>query len=203
MFHVKHLVLQLPGWLGSGSDHWQSLWAKQYGDQWVEQLDWQQPLRGDWQIALQEHMWAQQIACGDRGEPPVRFVLVGHSLGCHLISIWAHYSPHVDWVAAALLVAPPDLLNRKNLDPALQAWSPPVLERLPFPSVVVSSDNDPHASMAATQDMVQAWGSRHHSLSGLGHLNAASGLGDWPQGRDILNELLNSVEEKEAKQHGH
>ena len=190
MFHVKHLILQLPGWLGSGPGHWQSHWEAQCGDQRVQQLDWQQPLRGDWQIALQEHMWAQQISSQERGDGSVRFVLVGHSLGCHLISAWAHFSPHVEWVAAAMLVAAPDLSQRDGLPQALRPWSPPVLAPLPFPSLLVSSDDDPYASPEATQHMALAWGSQHQRLSGLGHINADTGLGNWQQGRDMLNQLL-------------
>ena len=51
-------VLLLPGWLGSGPLHWQSLWQAAHGTPTtfvrVEQHDWQRPLRGDWCARLEE-----------------------------------------------------------------------------------------------------------------------------------------------------
>ena len=40
-------VLLLPGWQGSGPDHWQSRWEQLHGHLRVEQHDWQRPLRGE------------------------------------------------------------------------------------------------------------------------------------------------------------
>jgi uncharacterized protein len=51
---MKTFVLLLPGWQDSGPTHWQSRWAAQYGYARVQQHDWQQPLRGDWQARLDE-----------------------------------------------------------------------------------------------------------------------------------------------------
>ena len=186
---MKQIILQLPGWLGSGPGHWQSQWEQQWGDQRVEQVDWQQPLRGDWQIALQEHMWSQQ----QDEAISTRFVLVAHGLACHLIAAWAAHSPHVDWVSAALLVAPPDLSPGQDLAAALPTWSPPILQTLPFPSVMLSSDNDTYASPEASAKMAWAWGCAHQVLPQAGHLDADSGLGAWPQGRVVLNDLMAST----------
>lgn len=190
---MKHVVLQLPGWLGSGPSHWQSLWEQQWGDQRVEQVDWQRPLRGDWQIALQEHMWRAQPDGLDDGEAPTRFVLVAHSLGCHLVAAWAAHSPHVDWVSAALLVAPPDLSLGQTLALQLPSWSPPMMQALPFPSLMISSDNDDFASHEASLGMAQAWACRHQVLHQAGHINAESGLGSWPEGRAMLRDWLAST----------
>ena len=193
MFHVKQpsIVLTLPGWLNSGAGHWQTLWEDEYGDQRVVQADWEQPLRGDWQIGLQEHVLAL-LDASVVGETP-SLILVGHSLGCHLVSVWVKYSPLARHVRAALLGAPPDLRQRSQIPPALRSWSPPVLEPMPFPSYLVCGDNDPYAALEASRTMARAWGcQRCIEIEGGGHLNADSGLGNWAQGRQWLTHLLGS-----------
>ena len=45
-------VLLLPGWQGSGPDHWQMRWANVHGYSVVEQNDWMRPRRGDWLARL-------------------------------------------------------------------------------------------------------------------------------------------------------
>jgi predicted alpha/beta hydrolase family esterase len=38
--------------------------------------------------------------------------------------------------------------------------------------------------------MARDWGARFVDAGARGHLNGESGLGDWPEGRELLNELL-------------
>jgi len=64
-----------------------------------------------------------------------------------------------------------------------------VMQRLPFPSVLVGSGNDPYCTFERAQAMASAWGSRFIDLGDAGHINADSGLGDWPQGHAWLDEL--------------
>ncbi len=96
-------IFTLPGWQGSGAQHWQIRWANLFGDQVVEQHDWMQPLRGDWITRLEDAVQNQLSQ-----NPNQNFAFVAHSLGCHLLASWAALSPHVKHVAGALLVAPPD-----------------------------------------------------------------------------------------------
>jgi len=172
-------VLTLPGWLNSGADHWQSRWDRLCGHQRVEQHDWQRPLRGDWIIRLEETLLAS----------PVPAVLVAHSLGCIQVAAWAAHSSNTDRVHAALLVAPPDI-ERDDLHQMLPSWTPIARQPLPFTSVLVASDNDPYATPEHSQQLAAAWGSRLHRAGPCGHLNAASHLGDWPEGYALLQELV-------------
>ena len=175
--------LLLPGWQNSGAGHWQTLWAQRPGFERVQQDDWWWPRRGDWMIRLEEALLADTRPT----------VLVAHSLGCHLVAAWAAHSQHRARVAAALLVAPPDLA-RTDLPPQVQAWSPGPVGALPgllpFASTAVLSDNDPFCALARGQAMVAGWGSAALSLGAAGHINAASGLGDWPAGLALLADLL-------------
>jgi len=172
-------VLLLPGWLDSGPTHWQSRWEALHGDRRVQQDDWQWPRRGDWMARLDEVIL----------ESEDQAVLVAHSLGCQLVAAWAAHSAHVARVRAALLVAVPDT-ERDDMPPNLFNWRPIVRERLPFTSLVVTSSNDPYGSPQRAAQLASAWGSLSFSIGERGHINGESGLGDWPQGRALLHELL-------------
>jgi predicted alpha/beta hydrolase family esterase len=172
-------VLTLPGWQGSGPAHWQSRWERLRGLVRVDQHDWQQPRRGDWMARLDE------VLLGE----PAPVVLVAHSLGCQLVAAWAAHSRHTARVRAALLVAPPDT-ERDELPAALQGWRPIPRRRLPFRATVVASHDDPYCTLAAATAMAQHWGAAFVAAGARGHLNADSGLGDWPEGLALLDDLL-------------
>jgi uncharacterized protein len=190
---MHHFIL--PGWQNSGALHWQSLWETQLSAQRVEQHDWMRPLRGDWITRLEDHALsinehsAQQIrwveAENDHKDDKKDIILIAHSLGCHLVSAWAALSKQTHRVQGALLVAPPDGI-RENFPPELKSWRVPVLQKLPFPSICVISSNDPFCELQPGKDMAAAWGSSLVELGDKGHINAESGIGDWPQGLDLI-----------------
>ena len=168
-------ILLLPGWQNSGPDHWQSRWERLHGDLRVEQHDWMRPLRGDWIARLEDVLLAQ----------PGPSILVAHSLGCMLTAAWAAHSRNTHLVQGALLVAPGDP-DREELRAVLKSWSPIVMNKLPFKSVLLGSQDDPYCSFARATEFASAWGSEFVDYGHSGHINAESGLGDWPQGRRLL-----------------
>ncbi|MDF1485597.1 alpha/beta fold hydrolase [Ramlibacter sp. H39-3-26] len=172
-------VLLLPGWLNSGPGHWQSRWEQLYGYQRVEQHDWRRPLRGDWNARLEDMVLAAT-------EPAV---LVAHSLGCILAAAWAAHSRNTRRVKGALLVAPGDV-ERADLAPLLPGWQPIARQPLPFPAVLVGSTDDPYCAPARAEGLARDWGARFVNAGAQGHINAESGLGDWPQGHALLRELM-------------
>ncbi len=175
----KMQVLLLPGWQNSGPDHWQSHWEQRFGDVRVEQHDWMQPLRGDWIARLEDVLLSQSGPS----------VLVAHSLGCLLVAAWAAHSRNTHLVHAAMLVAPGDA-EREELQPVLKSWSPIVLQPLPFKSLLLGSHNDPYCSLARAKMFAAAWGSQWNDYGHAGHINAESNLGNWPEGRGLLESLL-------------
>jgi uncharacterized protein len=173
-------VFTLPGWQGSGVQHWQIRWTVAFGDELVEQHDWMHPLRGDWITRLEDVVQNQL-----KKQPERQIAFVAHSLGCHLVASWAALSPNVSKVAGALLVAPPDPLQA-NLPPQLHSWSKPVLNKLPFKATLVASTNDPFCKFAAAEQLAQNWGAELVNIGERGHINAESGFADWPAGRELL-----------------
>jgi hypothetical protein len=169
-------VLIIPGIGNSGADHWQSRWLESDPRcRRVEQRDWDNPELTAWLEGLD---FALERAPGA--------VLVAHSLGCLLVAHWASRTSRKP--AGALLVAVPDPSSAAFPRQA-RGFSPVPLRPFSFPSVVVASSNDPYASPAFSLQCASAWGSRHVAAGALGHINAASGLGEWPAGRLLLESL--------------
>ena len=61
--------------------------------------------------------------------------------------------------------------------------------RLPFPSLVAASRNDPLGSFDRVAGLARDWGSRLVDLGEVGHLNPASGFGEWPMAEALISEL--------------
>ena len=172
-------VLVLPGWQNSGPQHWQSLWEQRHGYQRVEQHDWQRPLRGDWIARLEDVVLSH--------DEPV--VLVAHSLGCILTAWWAAHSRHTAEVRGALLVAPPDV-ERDDLRQQIPGWAPVMRRPLPFRTIVAASTDDPYGVFEHATTLAGQWTGELKNVGPLGHINADSGLDDWPEGHAWLQSLM-------------
>ncbi|MCB5165394.1 alpha/beta hydrolase [Streptomyces bambusae] len=173
--------LVLPGYEGSGPEHWQSRWeAADPAFLRVEQADWDRPALPDWLDALDGALAAA---------PDGPVVLVAHSLGCVLAVHWAveRAGRAGRTVTGALLVAPPDIENAGVA--ALDGFCPVPRRPLPFPALVVASSDDPWCPAGRAAEFAAAWGAQLVVAGAHGHLNSASGLGDWPAGRDLLARL--------------
>lgn len=175
-------VLILPGWQGSGPKHWQMRWAARHGYAVVEQDDWLRPRRGDWLARLDEVVIDTPAGGAD-------LVLVAHSLGCLQLAAWAAVSRHTGRIRGALLVAPGDV-ERPEMREVLPGWAPIVRARLPFAARVVASQDDPFMALDTAQALARDWGAQWSDIGPAGHINADSGLGDWPQGHAWLTELF-------------
>lgn len=180
-------VLVLPGWRNSGPEHWQSRWEQLFpAFRRVQQHNWDTPQREDWIARLDKAI--------DQCTKPV--LLVGHSLGCITIAHWARQHQHR--VAGALLVAPADV-ERRTVSPVLRRFGPIPPTRLPFPTLLIGSDNDRCCNAWRAAELASHWGAEFHLLYGAGHINADSGLGDWPEGLFLMNEWLRGVEARRPR----
>lgn len=182
---IRYLIV--PGWQGSPDEHWQSHWHSTLPNSArVEQADWLTPKREDWVAALE-----QAIAADDA---PV--ILIAHSLGCITVSHWAAQANPalLRRVRGALLVAPADV-ERPACAPALRNFAPIPMQQLPFPSQVVTSDNDPAVSAPRAMQLARAWGAEAGVLGGAGHINVKSGHRRWEQGFAYLYRLQSRLEQ--------
>lgn len=174
------VALILPGLNGSGPEHWQTRWEILHPTyRRVVQRDWDHPDREAWLAEL-------GAAVADAGAP---VALVAHSLGCAL-AVHAAARPFAASIVAALLVAPADVDSPAHTPPETRGFAPLPLRPLPFPATVVASADDPFVTLPRARGFADAWGARFVDAGPQGHLNAASGLGDWPDGHRQLEELL-------------
>jgi predicted alpha/beta hydrolase family esterase len=175
-------LLILPGYGGSGPEHWQTLWERAHPEfRRVEARDWDRPDRDEWVAAL-------EAAVKESGPETI---LVAHSLACLQVAHWAAEHPEsARTVHAALLVAPPDP-DQPDFPDMITGFSPLPLKPLPFPALVVGSTNDPYATPEFTEGCAKGWGARFVSVGAKGHVNASSGLGEWEEGWALLEQIGN------------
>ena len=120
-------------------------------------------------------------------------ILVAHSGGCVMVAHWARQRQRA--VRGALLATPPDF--ERPMPPgypsvdALRAggWLPVPRERLPFPSIVAASRDDPLARYDRVATWAAGWGAELVDLGEVGHLNPASGYGAWPRAESFIDAL--------------
>jgi predicted alpha/beta hydrolase family esterase len=84
-----------------------------------------------------------------------------------------------------ILVAPSDV-DAPSYPKEASGFGPMPLQRLPFPSIVVASSNDEYVSLERARAFAEAWGSKFVEIGEAGHINGASGYGDWPEGEKML-----------------
>jgi len=182
------VIITVPGLRGDVTDHWQSRLAAALPNvRPVPPLGPQNPSLDERVAALHRTIEAT--------EGPV--VLVAHSAGVITTVHWAarHAARPAGRVRGALLATPPDLAAPLPAaypsPPALAAlgWLPVPRQPLPFPSIVAASADDPLGDPALVRALADAWGSRYRELGAVGHLNPASGYGDWPGAEPLIAEL--------------
>ncbi|MGW2769272.1 RBBP9/YdeN family alpha/beta hydrolase [Streptomyces sp. NPDC001275] len=177
-------IVIVPGLRDHVMDHWQTILGnKMEGTRTVPPLETDR-LSCDAQVAALD-----EVLLDISG--PV--VLVAHSAGVMTTVHWAQR--HQRSVKGALLAAPPDFdIPLPEGYPALEVlcdngWTPTPRTTLPFPSIVAASTNDPLADADRVADLARAWGSRLVVLGPVGHLNPASGYGEWPRAQELIREL--------------
>src|SRR5690606_15323159 len=118
-------------------------------------------------------------------------VLVAHSLA---VSALVHAAPRLPQGKArgALLVSPPDH-EAPGFRRQGRSFDGVPSDPLPFPSLLVVSNNDPYVTVERAADMATAWGSELHVAGPAGHINVASGHGPWPEGLLMFTRLMQRI----------
>jgi uncharacterized protein len=181
-------VLIVPGLRDQINDHWQSHLA----------LDL---IKSGRKVHLVPPMGRDNLDCHSRvmaldvvaqviDEP---FVMVAHSGGCLTVAHWCMHSNLMDSVIGCLLAVPPDFETPMpegypTVDQlSVGGWLPVPRGRLPFPSWVCASHNDPLGTFSRTGVLALDWGSQLIDLGRVGHLNPASGYGHWPEAVEFVD----------------
>jgi predicted alpha/beta hydrolase family esterase len=174
-------VLIVPGLRDHVEDHWQTLLARK-----LPRVRTVPPLEHD-KLSCAARVAALDAALSQIAGP---VVIVAHSAGVMMTAHWAQ--SHRREIQGALLAAPADL--ETPLPPGYptpdqlqqHGWLPIPRTRLPFPSIVAASTNDPLARFERVAALADAWGSRLVDIGAAGHLNPAAGYGDWPLAIELL-----------------
>lgn len=177
-------VVIVPGLRDHVPNHWQTLLGEQLSGSVTV------PRMGKDKLACAA--WVAQIdrtLAGVQG--PV--ILVAHSGGVMMVVHWAqgHRRP----IQGALLATPADLESPLPEGyPTLEVlrqngWLPIPRSRLPFPSIVAASTNDPLASYERVAQYAADWGSALVDIGAVGHLNPAAGFGEWPRAQELIRKL--------------
>jgi predicted alpha/beta hydrolase family esterase len=146
----------------------------------VQQRDWASPVRADWVAALE-----RAVSQADEN-----VVLVAHSLGCLLVAHWSAQTTRK--IKGALLVAPPSPTAAPAaaiFDTLASGFLPVPMRPLAFPSIIAASSDDPYSELEFSHSCSAAWGSRLVNIGAFGHINSSSGLGMWPEGYALYQEL--------------
>src|SRR5919108_6549552 len=161
----KFQFFTLPGIHNSGPEHWQTLWEQDDPSiVRIEQRDWDRPDAAE---------WSQEIETAVRSVTK-RVILVAHSCGATAVAHWAQrFTPDI---AGAFLVAPPDC-ERADIEQGVRDFGPVPLDKMPFPSMVVASEDDPYCDFEKARDFANSWGASFVSVGSSGPINAAVGNG--------------------------
>jgi len=177
----------LPGIGGSGESHWQTHWEKASpAMRRFTPADWNAPDFKNWMAAL-------ETAVATATAPPL---LIAHSLSCLLVAHWQKVSRLP--VTGAFLAAVPDPSSPVFPANAEDFASVP-RERFRFPSLIIASTNDPYGSLEYVKAKAVHWGSQLHVAGALGHINGASALGEWREGRALLEDFVAAAREAQSE----
>jgi predicted alpha/beta hydrolase family esterase len=178
-------VLIVPGLRDHVEQHWQTLLAARLGK--VKTVP---PLESD-KLSLAARVQAIQSTIETIDGP---IIVVAHSAGTLMMAHWAQC--HAANIQGALLAVPPDFSRPMPSGyPTVQqlaenGWLPVPTQRLTFRSIVTTSENDPLAAFDQVVAMANNWGSELVHLGKVGHLNPASGYGDWPLADALVQRLI-------------
>jgi predicted alpha/beta hydrolase family esterase len=180
----KGTILIVPGYADSSPKHWQGIWLEHFPNAVkVIQKDW---------IHVDQSQWVETLDAAIRlAKQPI--LLVGHSLGCLTILYWViskEGQQSIHKIRGAFLVAPPDPNSEAYRALSLRGFDSFPLKKLPFSSILVASENDPFLTLKQGRYYADCLGSQFVNIGKKGHIGEDSGLGEWNEGKALLDQLL-------------
>ncbi|AOW09693.1 RBBP9/YdeN family alpha/beta hydrolase [Flavobacterium gilvum] len=179
---IPHLLI-IPGLGDSGEKHWQNFWLKKFSNSTkVIQDNWDEPQLHEWLYRLEETI--------KKTEEPT--ILVAHSLAVSLVMHWASQNNNPN-IVGAMLVAPADVDSPEHTPDFLRHFSPIPTQVVPFPTLVVGTENDSYMSLERAKKLANYWGSDFINVGKKGHINSDSNLEYWEEGQDYLQQLIAKI----------
>ena len=181
-------ILIVPGLRDAVPRHWQTLLEARLRAAGT-------PVAGVLPMGREDLSCSARVAEIERAAQAIEgpLVIVAHSGGCIMVAHWARQTRRA--VRGALLATPPDfekpMPEGYPTVAALRAggWLPVPRARLPFRTIVAASRNDPLASFARVVGLANDWGAELDDLGYVGHLNPASGYGEWAGADPLIARL--------------
>lgn len=177
-------ILIVPGLRDHVAGHWQTLLARR-----LPRVASVPPMGRDDLDCARRVAAIESVAQAVEGP----LIAVAHSGGCITLAHWLQRTTRR--LAGALLAAPADFERPMPEGfPTLAAlraggWLPVPRTALPCPAIVAASRNDPLGYFGRISELAAGWGARLVDLGEVGHLNPASGFGDWPMALHLIGEL--------------
>lgn len=179
------MVLLLPDADAGAVDYWQDHWAASRIDcTSVDVGAGCTPNRNNWVTRLDQAI---------RGlNAPI--LLVGHGTGALTVAWWsALLGQEIEAnIVGALLIAPADPATPGN--ERIADFAPLPRTILPFPALVVPSEDDPAVTVDRAFSIAREWGAGFARFGAWGHFGARDGLGRWPQGEQLLDRFIDLIE---------
>ena len=176
------MFINIPGLRNSNEGHWQTIWERQHPGHFsrIIQEDWESPNCDHWIKRLDAELSNYDLS---------EVILIGHSVGCATIVNW--FRQYKRSVKGVFLVAPSDV-DQPDYPKYISGFSPMSLMALPFPSIVIASDNDHVVKLERAKYFAECWSSKFVVLENARHIEGKSGFGEWSQGLALLKSLNNN-----------
>jgi len=182
--NISPTILIVSGLRDHVEEHWQTILERK-----LHRAHSVAPLEHD-KLSCAARVEALQTAI-EKIDGPI--ILVAHSGG---VMITVHWAQKYDRpIQGALLAAPADLEAPLPAGyPTVETlrdngWLPVPRGKLPFPSIVAASTNDPLGDLGRVRQYAADWGSELVEIGAVGHLNPAAGFGEWSQAEELIGRL--------------
>lgn len=171
-------TLIVPGFRGSGPDHWQTWLETQLPlCTRIDGINWDEPVLAQWAGRVREVL--------AQAQQPVR--IIAHSFGCLASIIAAADRP--EQISELILVAPADadrfdcmgLKRDLTLGNGRFNLSQVLPRSLQVRGLLIASRDDPWLSFDKGAALAGQWLLDFHDAGNAGHINTESGYGAWPR----------------------
>lgn len=177
---MADIILLLHGWQGSPAGHWQDILAKK-SQQFGSKQRVLFPQFSDADFPKLE-VWLEELdqLIQQNNKTENRFIIVTHSLGGVLLLQYLKEHPEFQPYQVLLVSSLLDDCGFKEISNFFPLPQPSKLQEDTSQFTLVYSDNDPYIPIEKYQKLIEMFHFKEKLLPNQGHINIASGYGEWP-----------------------